>query len=410
MARAQRFPNWLRYLALEETIGCPEQEDCEILLSKKILDYPRSFSVCEHVRSLNSGKNLNENEEMFMEELILRELNADDEVAFFEGLEEWKKEGVSWFTFLWSSGMSFGEHLQLLDLQKNPISVGSGQVASTMLYAFVREKIVGRINIRHELNTALMERGGHIGYAVNPKYRGRGYGFEIYRQGLGICQKLGLEKVLITCGDQNTPSWRIVEGYSAHLENRFFDKIKNEYVRRYWVTLADALGEARDKVMKVLDSSNQKISTKVVAYITRTRKGQNRPELLVFDHDKHFADAGTQVPAGTIECGTDIEQELLREVFEESGLCGPFSINKIDEYLFFAEWSQRYTKRHVYHLVGDFQIKDRWTHKVTGTDADKSLNFHYYWLPLDEAKKILVARLGDSLFKLNTEVTGGVFG
>ena len=63
----------------------------------------------------------------------------------------------------------------------------------------------------------------------------------------------------------------------------------------------------------------------------------------------------------------------------------------------------------MYHLVGDFQIKDRWTHKVTGTDADKSLNFHYYWLPLDEAKKILVARLGDSLFKLNTEVTGVVF-
>ncbi|MBA3384831.1 MAG: NUDIX domain-containing protein [Actinobacteria bacterium] len=56
---------------------------------------------------------------------------------------------------------------------------------------------------------------------------------------------------------------------------------------------------------------------RVLAYVTREREG--RKELLVFDH-RDYPSAGTQVPAGRLEPGEELEAGLLRELEEESGL------------------------------------------------------------------------------------------
>lgn len=61
---------------------------------------------------------------------------------------------------------------------------------------------------------------------------------------------------------------------------------------------------------------SQEVVEKVVAFITRERQG--RRELLVFDHDM----SGTQVPAGTVEYGEELEAAVLREVWEETGYRG----------------------------------------------------------------------------------------
>jgi predicted acetyltransferase len=53
--------------------------------------------------------------------------------------------------------------------------VAPNQVSSTFLLAEVDGDIVGRVSIRHELNAYLPSVGGHIGYAVRPAYRRRGY-------------------------------------------------------------------------------------------------------------------------------------------------------------------------------------------------------------------------------------------
>ena len=90
--------------------------------------------------------------------------------------------------------------------------------------------------------------------------------------------------------------------------------------------------------------------TKVIAYITRRNK-TGAPELLVFDHDQvKYPDAGTQVPAGTVDEGETIEQGLLREIEEESGLRGCEIVTRLAVY----EWEHPDThnthERHVYHL------------------------------------------------------------
>lgn len=173
-------------------------------------------------------------------DLVLRELNEHDEEAFLAGYEDWKEGDLNWYSFIWRPGMSHAEHLSLLRDQKDQNKIPNNRVPSTMLYGFVGGEIIGRFNIRHELNTYLLERGGHVGYSVGLRHRKKGFATEMFRQGLKFCQKLGLEKILITCADQNTPSWKIIEKFGGSLENRIFDKEHNEFVRRYWLSMDTA--------------------------------------------------------------------------------------------------------------------------------------------------------------------------
>jgi 8-oxo-dGTP pyrophosphatase MutT (NUDIX family) len=74
---------------------------------------------------------------------------------------------------------------------------------------------------------------------------------------------------------------------------------------------------------------------KVTAFITR-QAGEAK-ELLVFQHPS----AGVQVPAGTVEAGEDIEQAVLRETFEETGLEGVRLICKLDTQLLDPSGNER---------------------------------------------------------------------
>jgi ADP-ribose pyrophosphatase YjhB (NUDIX family) len=116
---------------------------------------------------------------------------------------------------------------------------------------------------------------------------------------------------------------------------------------------------------------------KVLAYITR----HNCTQLLVFDH-RHSPEAGTQVPAGTVEVAESIEQALWREVQEESGLMKTqlSLIGKLAEY----EDAQRGTRRHIYHLITRGALPDTWTQIVAGSGDDSGFIFDFRWVSFDE--------------------------
>lgn len=83
---------------------------------------------------------------------------------------------------------------------------------------------------------------------------------------------------------------------------------------------------------------------KVLACMTRPRNGQT--QLLVSDH-REYPEAGTQIPAGTVENGEPVEAALFREVHEESGLANMRLARKLAEYES-REWG---AIRHVFHLT-----------------------------------------------------------
>lgn len=169
--------------------------------------------------------------------LVLRALTEDDEAAFVAGAAAWDGEDLSWHTFDWKPGVPYADVLSRLRRNAAGLELKPGRVPSTMLYGFVDGEIVGRVNIRHALNDSLLRRGGHVGYAVAPPYRRRGHATEMVRQGLDECRRLGLARVLVTCADDNTPSWRIIERYGGVLENTVHDDVDDELVRRYWIAL-----------------------------------------------------------------------------------------------------------------------------------------------------------------------------
>jgi predicted acetyltransferase len=169
--------------------------------------------------------------------LIIRELNESDEVAFVNGLEEWKGESLHWYSFYWKEGMVFLEMVQRLRNESKGIDLRDGKVPATMFYGFVNGEIVGRIHVRHYLNDFLLKCGGHVGYAIAPRFRKRGYATEMMRQVLPICRSLGIKKMLVTCDDTNMASWKIIESFGGRLENIILDESDQKMTRRYWIDL-----------------------------------------------------------------------------------------------------------------------------------------------------------------------------
>jgi predicted acetyltransferase len=106
----------------------------------------------------------------------------------------------------------------------------AGHVPGRGRYGYAR----GRVSIRHELNEFLTNFGGHIGYGVRPAYRRRGYASEILTQALIIARAEGIDRVLITCDQQNTASAKIIEAHGGVLEDVRPDPA-GPPKRRYWI-------------------------------------------------------------------------------------------------------------------------------------------------------------------------------
>jgi len=167
--------------------------------------------------------------------VMLRKLNQNDEQAFRDGMQEWVGESPHWYSFIWKPEMSFSEMLGILEKESAGIDLEPGRVPHTMLYGFLDGKIIGRVSIRHTLNDRLRMRGGHIGYTVAKKYRRQGLATEMVGQAIEFCKGLGLTAIMISCSEENVPSWKIIEHFGGNLEDKVWDAQDNEMIRRYWI-------------------------------------------------------------------------------------------------------------------------------------------------------------------------------
>lgn len=127
----------------------------------------------------------------------------------------------------------FDEFVQMVDDHRHGRSIDDGWVESTWLLADVDGVVVGRSSIRFDLNELLSIEGGHIGYAVRPEQRRRGYATEILRQSLVVARAGGVEDVLVTCNDENVGSAKVIEANGGRLEN--IVDVDGVALRRYWI-------------------------------------------------------------------------------------------------------------------------------------------------------------------------------
>lgn len=118
-----------------------------------------------------------------------------------------------------------------------------GRVPSSYRWVLDDGRVVGTIAIRHALTPSLLAEGGHIGYAVGPRDRGRGVASAALALALDLAARRGIDLALLTCDVDNLASARTIERAvrerGGHLED------VRSGVRRYWVrTDAAAVGGA----------------------------------------------------------------------------------------------------------------------------------------------------------------------
>lgn len=99
------------------------------------------------------------------------------------------------------------------------------------------QRIVGMLDIRHELNEVCLNLFGNIGYSVRHSERGKGYGTLQLSLAKEICRSMGMERILVSCHKANRASAAIILHCGGILENEVTDPRNGEMLQRYWISL-----------------------------------------------------------------------------------------------------------------------------------------------------------------------------
>jgi len=138
---------------------------------------------------------------------------------------------------------SFDEWLLHVEKNSKEETMQRDWVVSSVFFGVRKRdnKIIGIIDCRHRLNDFLSEYGGHIGYAVRPSERRKGYATEMLRLALAHYRRLQVDKVMLGCYKDNLPSIRTIEKNGGVLEKEILYP-DGKPMLVYWIDLA-ATGE-----------------------------------------------------------------------------------------------------------------------------------------------------------------------
>lgn len=113
-----------------------------------------------------------------------------------------------------ANGLSFEEFKTWLiqqDFWSRGEELPQGYVRQTWFWLMVDEEIVGCGKIRQSLTEQSRVKGGTIGYAIAPNYRGKGYGNLILSLLIQKANELGVVDKVLTVEKYNWASAKVIE-------------------------------------------------------------------------------------------------------------------------------------------------------------------------------------------------------
>ncbi|WP_225803634.1 GNAT family N-acetyltransferase [Streptomyces sp. NK15101] len=112
--------------------------------------------------------------------------------------------------------------------------VAPGRVHVTHLWIVDGDTCLGAAELRHSLDDFLLDAGGHIGYSVRPSARRRGVASRAPGELLRRASDAGVDRVLVTCDEDDPGSARTIERNGGVLED--VRTTASGTKRRYWIT------------------------------------------------------------------------------------------------------------------------------------------------------------------------------
>lgn len=141
-------------------------------------------------------------------------------------------------------GYTFEQALErCLNMENSKYAKKVGRCAGKT-FLFVREsdnKIVGMINIRWNLNEAMLQFGGHIGYGIRPTERRKGYNKINLYLGMVEAEKIGLDKVMLSCDVSNIGSDKTLKALGGNLERTEIDLSDGILMNVYWFNVKETI-------------------------------------------------------------------------------------------------------------------------------------------------------------------------
>lgn len=178
-------------------------------------------------------REIEESDKKEIEEMALEFKNANDEYPF-EGVSNLKKVIEE----------SFEEFYKGLECNKHIDEIYPNWANQTT-YVLVDENnhIYGLTNLRHKLKGKLFEIGGHVGYAIRPNERGKGFGTLQLQLTLELMDMMNIDRALITCRENNIGSKKTMNKFLGEADSLVPSMYEGIMEYRYWIDVKENLKE-----------------------------------------------------------------------------------------------------------------------------------------------------------------------
>lgn len=149
----------------------------------------------------------------------LRKLTTSDDRDIYEMLQEIPEIENGFMNLI--NGRTFSEYKQWL-IHSDAISRGEeledGRVPTNIYWLYADGLPVGFGKLRHFLTDKLRAEGGHVGYAIRPSERNKGYGTILLEMIIKEAKKLNVDKILLTVRNNNANSIKVALNNNGKIE------------------------------------------------------------------------------------------------------------------------------------------------------------------------------------------------